>query len=88
MKPPAPVTPVEEPLIDYDLTDDLADDDEALTTPIPDMTAESDPPPEVELEPEPEPAPLPQPVRPAPDLEDVEDLMVVDDDIDTGRTER
>ena len=32
-------------------------------------------------EPEPEPAPPQRPVLPAPDLEDVEDLMVVDDDI-------
>lgn len=38
---------------------------------------------EPEPEPEPEPAPPPpRPVRPAPDLEDVEDLMIVDDDIE------
>ena len=44
--------------------------------------AEEPPPePEPEPEPDPEPAPPPRPVRPAPDLEDVEDLMVVDDDI-------
>lgn len=36
---------------------------------------------DTEPEPEPEPAPLP-PVRPAPDVEDVEDLMFVDADID------
>ncbi|HTY29271.1 MAG TPA: DUF6350 family protein [Mycobacterium sp.] len=36
-----------------------------------------------EPEPEPEPAPPPRPVRPAPDLEDVEDLMIVDDDIES-----
>jgi len=44
--------------------------------------AEPEPQPEPEPEPEPEPAPPPRPVRPAPDLEDVEDLIVVDDDID------
>ena len=80
-----PVAPVEEPLFD----EDVEDDDEALTTPIPDVAAESDvepvPEPEPEPEDEPEPAPPPKPVRPAPDLEDVEDLMVVDDDIEPER---
>ncbi|APE18499.1 hypothetical protein BOH72_27720 [Mycobacterium sp. WY10] len=78
-----PVVPVEEPLFD----EDVEDDDEALTTPIPDVAAESDvePEPEPEPEEEPEPAPPPKPVRPAPDLEDVEDLMVVDDDIEPER---
>ena len=78
-----PVVPVEEPLFD----EDVEDDDEALTTPIPDVPAESDVDPEPEPEPEevPEPAPPPKPVRPAPDLEDVEDLMVVDDDIEPER---
>ncbi len=76
-----PVVPVEEPLFD----EDVEDDDEALTTPIPDVAAESDVEPEPEPEEEPEPAPPPKPVRPAPDLEDVEDLMVVDDDIETER---
>lgn len=88
VKPPAPAAPVDEPLFDGDLDGDLADDDEALTTPIPDMAAEPDLEPEAEPEPEPDPAPPPQPVRPAPDLEDVEDLMVVDDDIETGPPER
>ena len=37
--------------------------------------------PEPDPQPEPEPAPPPRPVLPAPNLEDVEDLMVVDDDI-------
>lgn len=39
---------------------------------------------EVEEQPQPErePAPQPRPVRPAPDLEDEEDLMIVDDDIE------
>ncbi|BBX06146.1 DUF6350 family protein [Mycolicibacterium aichiense] len=88
VKPPAPAAPVEEPLVDDDLDGELAADDEALTTPIPDMAAEPDPDTEDEPEPEPEPVPPPQPVRPAPDLEDVEDLMVVDDDIETGPPER
>jgi hypothetical protein len=44
------------------------------------------PPPEPE--PEPEPGPPPPPVKPAPDVEDVEDLMFVDDDIETGRRPR
>ncbi len=82
----APVAVVEEPTEDYD-------DDEALTTPIPDVTAEpsleaapeSEQDNEPEPEPEPEPAAPPVPVRPAPDLEDVEDLMIVDDDIETER---
>jgi len=47
---------------------------------------EPDPQPETEpgavAGPEPDPAPPPPPVRPAPDLEDVEDLMFVDADID------
>lgn len=89
VKPPEPV-PVAQP--------DLLDDDEALTAPIPDVADEPEPEPEAEPdrradvdaggEPEPQP-PLPaQPVRPAPDLEDLEDLMVVDDDIETGPPER
>jgi hypothetical protein len=78
VKPPEPVVPVDEP--------GFEDDDEALTTPIPDMADE----PEVEPAPDPEPVPSapPPPVRPAPDLEDVEDLMIVDDDIETGPPER
>lgn len=76
VKPAAPVV-VEEP--------EFSDDSEALTAPIPDVTEQPD------SEPEPEPAPAeenPTPVRPAPDLEDVEDLMVVDDDIEAGPAER
>ncbi|MBB3602068.1 hypothetical protein FHT40_001701 [Mycolicibacterium sp. BK556] len=84
VKPPAPVLS-DEP--------ELADEDEALTLPIPDVTDENEPAaesdPELEAEPEPEPPPpAPPPVRPAPDLEDVEDLMIVDDDIETGPHER
>lgn len=48
--------------------------------------AEAAPTPEPEAEPEPEPppdpAPPPPPVRPAPEVDDVEDLMFVDADID------
>lgn len=39
---------------------------------------------EDESTPDLEPAPLPPPLKPAPDVEDVEDLMFVDDDIDDG----
>ncbi len=91
VKPPEPVL-VEEV--------DFADNDEALTTPLPDLDNEAEltdePEPELgrepEVEPEPEPEPVPSapppPVRPAPNLEDVEDLMIVDDDIETGPPER
>jgi len=51
-----------------------------------------EPEPVIEPEPEPEPEPVqsapPRPVKPAPDLEDLEDLMVVDDDIDPVPPER
>ena len=58
-----------------------------IVLPEPSPEPESEPEPvdvaaeEPEPQPEPEPAPPPRPVLPAPDLEDVEDLMVVDDDI-------
>jgi hypothetical protein len=50
----------------------------------PEPEAEPDPDPEPEPEPEPErePAPPPPPVTPAPDVEDLEDLMFVDADIE------
>jgi hypothetical protein len=73
---PAPVADVEpEPLTEpitfgvQSAADDVADEPQVELQPQPDP------------EPEPEPAPPPRPVRPAPDLEDVEDLMIVDDDI-------
>jgi hypothetical protein len=53
-----------------------------------DPESEPRPEPESEPEPEPEPGPPPPPVKPAPDVEDVEDLMFVDDDIETGRRPR
>ena len=86
VKPPEPV------LADEVAEPSFFDDDEALTTPIPDVTDEPEPEPDPQLEPEVEPDPVPSapppPVRPAPDLEDVEDLMIVDDDIETGPPER
>jgi Family of unknown function (DUF6350) len=89
VKPPEPVPPAEEVA-----EPGFEDDDEALTTPIPDVAegpeAEAEPEPEPDSGPEPEPVPSapPPPVRPAPDLEDLEDLMIVDDDIETGPPER
>lgn len=86
VKPPEPAVPVDEAPFE--------DDEEALTTPIPDVPAVAAPVadehPEPAPEPEAEPAPPapPPPVRPAPDLEDVEDLMIVDDDIEAGPTDR
>lgn len=49
----------------------------------PEVVSDAEEQPEPEPEPEPEPAPLPS-VTPAPDLEEVEDLMFVDADIDDG----
>lgn len=54
----------------------------------PEPEPESEPDPEPEPEPQPEPGPPPPPVKPAPHVEDVEDLMFVDDDIETGRRAR
>jgi hypothetical protein len=50
-----------------------------------DADAEVDVGPEPEPEPEPQPGPPPPPVKPAPNLEDVEDLMFVDADIESDR---
>ncbi len=44
---------------------------------------ESEPDTDIDPEPEPTPAPPPPPVKPAPEVEDVEDLMFVDADIET-----
>ena len=62
---------------------------EAGTEPEPEPETEPEAEPEAagepDLHPESEPDPVrPPPVKPAPDLEDVEDLMFVDDDIDPG----
>ena len=53
----------------------------AEVEPEPDTDSESEP--EPESEPAPAPAPPPPPVKPAPEVEDVEDLMFVDADIET-----
>jgi len=50
-----------------------------------DADAETDVEVDAELEPEPQPGPPPPPVKPAPNLEDVEDLMFVDADIEADR---
>ena len=50
-----------------------------------DTDADADTDAEPEPEPEPEPGPPPPPVKPAPYLEDVEDLMFVDADIEADR---
>ncbi len=55
-------------------------DSEAPDSEAPDSEAEAQA--AAEPEPDPEPAPPPPPVKPAPDVEDVEDLMFVDADID------
>jgi hypothetical protein len=84
---PVPAAPVDQ---DRDLdsevvpeTDDPEDlieiDADRATDPTP---AELEPEPEPEPEPAREPPPPPPPVKPAPDLEDLEDLMFVDADID------
>lgn len=73
---PAPVAdgpgpePGDEP--DDEVYDEADERDEAPQIPAP----------EPEPEPDPDPPPPPPPVRPAPDAEDVEDLMFVDDDLD------
>jgi len=64
------------------------DEPESDAAANPDPNPEPDVEPESEPEPEPEPGPPPPPVKPAPDVEDVEDLMFVDDDIETGRRPR
>ena len=58
---------------------------EPASEPVPVPEPEPEPKPEPEPEPEPEPGPPPPPVKPAPDLEDVEDLMFVDADIEADR---
>jgi hypothetical protein len=58
------------------------DDPEPAPEPEPEPESKSEP------EPQPEPGPPPPPVKPAPDAEDVEDLMFVDDDIEASRRPR
>lgn len=86
---PKPVPPVA--VEEREFAADPDADSDALTAPIPDpgqVAPQPEPPADELPEPEPEPEPPaapPRPVRPAPDLEDVEDLMVVDDDVDPER---
>jgi hypothetical protein len=78
----------ENPLDDVDADAD-ADADEPERDVDADADADADAETEVEvdaeLEPEPQPGPPPPPVKPAPNLEDVEDLMFVDADIEADR---
>ena len=62
---------------------DLDPDTEQVPTDGNSGRTDSQPQPESESEPELDPVPAP-PVRPAPEVEDVEDLMFVDDDIESG----
>ena len=90
---PAPMT---EPLNLGDQRASLAENDDqsrperTLDESDSDLDSAPEPAPEPESEPEsePEPGPPPPPVKPAPDVEDVEDLMFVDADIETGRRPR
>ncbi len=70
-----PVVDDQGPVIEAELIDAEVIDAELVPEPEP------QPGPEPEPEPKPPAAP-PRPVRPAPDLEDVEDLMFVDADIE------
>jgi hypothetical protein len=63
---------------------------EPVPVPVPVPVPESGPvedQPEPEPEPEPEPGPAPPPVTPAPDVDDVEDLMFVDADLEADVVE-
>jgi hypothetical protein len=72
----------ENPLDDADAD---ADADEPERDVDADADAETEVEVDAELEPEPQPGPPPPPVKPAPNLEDVEDLMFVDADIEADR---
>jgi hypothetical protein len=74
----------ENPLDDVDADAD-ADADEPERDVDADADAETEVEVDTELEPEPQPGPPPPPVKPAPNLEDVEDLMFVDADIEADR---
>ena len=74
----------ENPLDDVDADAD-ADADEPERDVDADADAETEVEVDAELEPEPQPGPPPPPVKPAPNLEDVEDLMFVDADIEADR---
>jgi len=69
-------------------TDEQSRPERTLEEPESEPAAEPEPEPVAEAEPGPESGPPPPPVKPAPDAEDVEDLMFVDDDIETSRRSR
>lgn len=76
----------ENPLDDVDADADAdADEPERDVDADADADAETEVEVDAELEPEPQPGPPPPPVKPAPNLEDVEDLMFVDADIEADR---
>ncbi len=76
----------ENPLDDVDADADAdADETERDVDADADADAETEVEVDAELEPEPQPGPPPPPVKPAPNLEDVEDLMFVDADIEADR---
>lgn len=79
---PRPAKPAPAPVVAVPI-----DDEDPLSDPVDVRTDDGDADAFVESAeeapaPDPEPAPPPPPLKPAPDVEDVEDLMFVDDDID------
>ncbi len=76
---PRPENPLDEADVDADEPERDADEPER------DADAETEVEVDAEPEPEPQPGPPPPPVKPAPNLEDVEDLMFVDADIEADR---
>ena len=78
-----PESPLDEAPVDADEPEREVGADEPEPVPQPEVGADADD--EPEPEPEPEPGPPPPPVKPAPYLEDVEDLMFVDADIEADR---
>jgi hypothetical protein len=79
---PRPENPLDEADVDADEPERDADADADAEVDA-EVDAETDA--EPEPEPEPQPGPPPPPVKPAPNLEDVEDLMFVDADIESDR---
>ena len=82
--------PPAEPVAEAENVSEL-DEPEPESEPEPGSGSELEPEPEAESKSEPQPEPQPEPglppppVKPAPDLEDVEDLMFVDADIEADR---
>ena len=74
-------SPLDEAPVDADEPEREVGADQPEPVPQPEVGADADD----EPEPEPEPGPPPPPVKPAPYLEDVEDLMFVDADIEADR---